>query len=228
MNKKIYKTETHMHLSESSPCSHVCAKDMVKLYADAGYSTLFVTDHLTENVLEKLGATSFIEGIDLFLRGYEAALEEGNRIGVRVLLAAELSLNDNPFNHYLLYGVDKKFLALRDDIFNMTPDELHEHARLNGVTVIQAHPYRDGKSVPVPHAVDAFEAYNTCPRHNNFTDETIALAKEHGLPITCGSDSHRPEDVALGGVATEFEIKSAEDYISALFENKTVPISHLI
>ena len=213
MNNNIYKTETHMHVSEASPCSHVCAKDMVKLYHDAGYTTLFVTDHLTENVLKKLGATSFDEGIDLFLKGYEAALEEGTRLGVRVLLAAELSLKDNVHNHYLLYGVDKKFLSARADIFSMTPSAFYDYAKQNGVTVIQAHPYRDGQSVPMPHTVDAFEAYNTSPRHDNFTDQTLALAKAHGFPVTCGSDAHRLEDIGLGGVVTEHSIKYIPPYI---------------
>ena len=36
------------------------------------------------------------------------------------------------------------------------------------------------------------------------------------MPITSGSDAHRPEDVGLGGVLTERPIESAADYIEAV------------
>ncbi len=40
----MFKTETHLHVSEVSPCGKVKAIDMVKLYHKAGCKTLFVSE----------------------------------------------------------------------------------------------------------------------------------------------------------------------------------------
>ena len=40
-----YKYETHLHTSETSACAVSSAGDMVRAYADAGYTGIVVTDH---------------------------------------------------------------------------------------------------------------------------------------------------------------------------------------
>ena len=35
----MFKTETHLHTSEISPCGKISAKEMVKRYHEAGYKT---------------------------------------------------------------------------------------------------------------------------------------------------------------------------------------------
>lgn len=96
----------------------------------------------------------------------------------------------------------------------MSISEFYGYARKNGVTVIQAHPYSDGATTPTDVAyIDAIEAYNANPRHENYTEKAFAFARENGLPITAGSDSHRYEDIARSGIFSSCEIKSAEDYI---------------
>ena len=92
--------------------------------------------------------------------------------------------------------------------------QVYAYAKENGVTVIQAHPYRDGFTTPADvSCIDALEVYNSNPRHENHTEKAIAFAKEHGIPMTAGSDAHRYDDVAQSGVLTSYEIKSAEDYV---------------
>ena len=59
----MYKIETHMHVSETSGCAHLTADEMIKRYAEAGYDTVFLTDHYVKNYFLKLG------GVDLCLGG---------------------------------------------------------------------------------------------------------------------------------------------------------------
>ena len=66
------------------------------------------------------------------------------------------------------------------------------------------------------------EVNNSNPRHENYDSEAIGCAVAHGLPMTSGSDAHRPEDVALGGVMTEERIASSEDYVRLLLSGKLV------
>lgn len=212
----MYKTETHLHTAEVSPCGKIGAAEMIKLYAEAGYSTVFVSDHLKKKTLEVMGDIPWEEKTAKFISGYDAAKAAGEEYGVNVILSAEILLEESP-NHYLLYGIDKSFLDKRHDIFDMSIAELCEYAHSCGVTVVQAHPYRDGKNTPAPaNTVDAVEVHNSNPRHENYTEMAIEFAKNSGLPMTAGSDAHRYEDVAKTGVITPHEIKSADDYISAV------------
>jgi len=41
VDKVMYKTEAHLHVSEVSPCSKLKATEMISLYHDAGYKTVF-------------------------------------------------------------------------------------------------------------------------------------------------------------------------------------------
>jgi histidinol phosphatase-like PHP family hydrolase len=215
-----FKTEPHLHVSEISPCAKIGAEETIRLYSEAGYKTVFVSDHLKKEFYDKLGDIPWGEKTDKFLYGYFLALEAGKKYGVNVLLSAEFQLNDSQ-NHFLLYGISKSFLDKLEDVFDMSVPEFYKFAKENGVTVVQAHPYRDGKTTPVgPEYVDAVEVVNSNPRHENYSEKTIAYAKEHGIPMTGGSDTHRQEDVALGGVISEYEIKTASDYIDLILDNK--------
>ena len=215
----MFKTETHLHTAEASPCSHIGAAEMVRLYAEAGYKTVFISDHLLRRYFDKLGDLSWKEKTAAFFHAYELARAAGERYGINVLRSAEVCL-DCSKNHYLIYGFDDAFIAEREDLFELSLKEFCDYAHAHGVTVVQAHPYRDGKTTPDLDCIDALEVHNPNPRHENYTDRAIAYAKEHGLAMTCGSDAHRPEDIARGGVLTECEIRSAQQYVELLLQGK--------
>lgn len=215
----MFKTETHLHVSEVSPCAKLSAAEMVKIYHEAGYKTLIISDHFHSYYFSLLGDLSWDEKVDRYLSGYKAAKEAAEKYSMNVLFSAEISLNGLPCD-YLCYGVDESFLKKRHDLFDMTIEEFYPYAKENGITVVQAHPYRDNYCFPTPEYVDAFEVYNTNPRHENYTEKCIELALAHNKPMTAGSDAHRIDDAALTGVLTENEICSIEDYLKALFNGE--------
>ena len=215
----MYKTETHVHVSESSKCGRVCADEMIKLYRDAGYKTVIISDHLQANFYAGFSEASWAESMDRFIQGYEASLKAGKKYGVNIIFSAEVRFNESK-NHYLLLGIDKEFLLEREDLLDMGIKEFYPHAKAHGVTIVQAHPYRDKKCYPMVKYVDAIEVYNSNPRHENFTEKTYELAEKYNLPMTAGSDAHRLEDIALTGVTSEKEIKTAEDYVELLLNKK--------
>ena len=108
----MFKTETHLHVSEVSPCAKISAYEMIKLYSEAGYHTVFVSDHLKKKFYDKLEDMPWEEKTENFLSGYEAAKKAGEEFGGNVLLSAEILLSNSP-NHYLLYGIDRDFLNKR-------------------------------------------------------------------------------------------------------------------
>jgi len=50
----IYKYDTHVHTKEVSPCGKVPAIEVVKLYKDAGYHGIVITDHYCDSFFESL------------------------------------------------------------------------------------------------------------------------------------------------------------------------------
>lgn len=216
----MFKTETHLHTSEVSGCGKLTAAEMVARYHAAGYRTIFVTDHFQQKTINKWiearGEMTWAEIVAHFKTGWAAAKAAGEPLGMTVLLSAELRLNESR-NHYLLYGeLDDAFFLDRPDMLELSIADFHAYAASRGVIVVQAHPLRDGKNLPTPKHVDGMEIYNPNPRHVNFDDAVEAIARFHGLPMTGGSDAHRPEDVAGSGVLTAEPILTPGDYIEAL------------
>ena len=212
----MFKTETHLHTKDSSPCGFIKAITMVRRYAEAGYSTLFITDHLTGGFSDKLGDLPWNDKVTIFLAGYYRARLEGEKLGVRVLMAAEVGLRDYPKNHYLVYNIDKAFLEKCEHIFDMNIEQFCDFAHAHGAFVVQAHPFRDGHCFPTPQCIDALEVHNPNPRHENDDERCMAVAAEHHLPMTAGSDAHRDEDVTGTGILTEEKIECAADYLRLL------------
>jgi len=98
--------------------------------------------------------------------------------------------------------------------------EFRKHSAQYGITIIQAHPYRDGKFSPTPDYVDGIEVVNTNPRHENNDSKCFEIARQYALPITAGSDAHRIEDVGLAAMISDEPITSAEQYLSLLKQGK--------
>jgi predicted metal-dependent phosphoesterase TrpH len=215
----MFKTETHLHTAEVSACSKIRAKEMIRRYHEAGYSTVFVSDHFQSNTLDSLGDIPWNDKMAIFLSGYYKAKVEGERLGLNVLPAAEFCFSDAP-NHYIVYGITKEFLDRYPEIHKLTVKEFSKIAKENNLFVVQAHPYRDGSCFPTAEYIDAVEVYNSNPRHEDHSDLSEKFAQEYNMPVSSGSDAHREEDIACGGIITECEIKSVEDFIAAVKERK--------
>ena len=208
----MFKTETHIHTSEVSICSQKRAREMVRAYKESGYSTVFITDHFQGNTIDSYGDIPWQDKMAIFLGGYYRAKVEGDKIGLNVLPGAEFCFPGVP-NHYLAYGITKEFLDANPDIHKTDIETFSKIAHGAGLFIVQAHPYRDGKCFPTPDFIDAVEVYNSNPRHADNSELSEKTALEFNLPISAGSDAHREEDVALSGIETEVEIKTAEDFI---------------
>lgn len=218
----MYKIETHLHVKPVSSCARMMPEEMIRLYHEVGYDTVFVSDHFAGHHFDKLGADlSFSQKVDLLCGAYEKAKAAGETYGMHVLFSPELSLAGN---HYLLYNVSEAFLKSREDVFAMSLPDFHAHAKAYGVTIVQAHPYRDGKCFPTPEYVDGIETINTNPRHENFDDKALALANEYHLPMSAGSDAHRLEDIGCAAMLSPYPITTTEEYLALLHSGEATLI----
>lgn len=201
----MYKIETHLHTNHVSKCGHLSAAEIVKGYADAGYSALIVTDHYNRTTFDFLGIDPAAPGDKLtpFLDGYRRVREEAEKVGIRVFRGAELRF-DECDNDYLFYGWLDDVLAEPEEVFRMGIAGFAPMARAAGGLIIQAHPYRRSCTPAIARYLDGVEVRNMNPRHDSHNDQAEAYAEEYGLIRTSGSDCHRTEDIGLGGIVTNY------------------------
>ena len=211
----MFQIDTHIHTSETSFCGNISAKDVVRNHKEAGYDGIIITDHYYDHFFERLGDMDWNEKIDHYRKGFHIAKEEGDRLGLKVFFGMELRFQENN-NDYLVYGITEEYLRQQPKLYRYTLKEFRKVTEKENFFLVQAHPYRPGL-IPMPaELLDAVEGYNGNARHNSRNDLAMAYAKEHGLPVTSGSDYHELEDLGRGGMIFDQEINSIEDYIRAV------------
>ena len=215
---QAFYTELHAHTKDTSRCAEVSADELVALYRAAKTDTLVITDHMSPSTFEAYPENSLCwqERVDIFLRGYRAAKAAAGD-SLTVLLGMELRFDrkgDN--NDYLVYGVTEDFLYQNENLLEMRLSRFAELAHQNGLLLFQAHPFRDGMRIIPPAYLDGIEVCNACVRHDSRNAIAAEWAQLHGLRGSAGSDFHRPEDVARGGIFTDKKIESNQDLLAVL------------
>jgi hypothetical protein len=137
--------------------------ELVRLYSEAGYSGMVITDHcfslFYDWFRDDLCNADHERIIDRYLRGYYAAQNEGEKRGFSVLCGAEVRF-DGTVNDYLVYGLEDHqlyHLPLLNRLKNL--DELLD-VLPNQALVVQAHPFRDNMTVISPTNLFGIEVYN--------------------------------------------------------------------
>lgn len=195
-----YKIELHSHTSPASRCGRAAPDESVRLHKAEGYSGLVISNHLLPMDLENEGGIHEI--IDRWYEDFSRAKEEGDRIGLSVILGAELRFPQSGTD-YLIYGID------RGDLYEILPHlatsfgEFRANWHSDHSLVIQAHPCRAGCVPAEPDLIDGVEAFNLHPSHNSHTAECAAFARRVGKIVTAGSDFHKPWEIAMGGIRTK-------------------------
>ncbi len=190
--------DTHIHTSETSRCGSVAAKKIVRLYRERDYDGIVITDHYHKAYFDSLGGAGWAQKADCFLKGYRLALEEGEKIGLKVLLGIEIRF-DGSDNDYLVYGTDEAFIMENKEMYAWGLSGFRDVTKDREIAVIQAHPFRPLMTLE-DSRIDGIEVYNGNVRHDSQNHLARVYAEEHGLKMTSGSDMHEMEDLARGGV----------------------------
>ena len=206
------RIDLHVHTSEVSGCGKVPAAEMARLYHEAGYDAIVITDHL---IAGKNAEMPMAERADWYLSGYRAAKAEGERLGLTVILGAELRF-DCGHEDYLLYGITEADVApiMRDLDSGMLPGEFYRRIRESGrMMLIQAHPFRPELRQAPLDELDGIEVYNGHPEHDSHNDLAMARAMQggEGFIKTSGSDAHKVHHVGRGGMIADQPIADSLD-----------------
>ena len=209
-----YKYEIHCHTKEVSRCGTLPVEELIKIYKEAGYSGIVLTDHyspMTFNISEFFSKKKALEH---YLKAYRIA-KKYNTDDFTVLLGMELRFYAT-VNDYLVYGISEEMLY---DLPFLLPTYIKKASKLlrdKGCLFLQAHPFRKLITRAKPKYLDGVEVFN-----GKATAEANALsekwAEEINAPIrTSGSDCHRESGAALGGIITNEPIKSNDDLLRIL------------
>ncbi|NLX64705.1 MAG: PHP domain-containing protein [Clostridiaceae bacterium] len=218
-----FKYDTHVHTKEVSFCGKVPAIEVVKLYKDAGYHGIVVTDHYFDYFFESLESLTWDEKIDCYLKGYNMALEAGKKLGLKVILGMEIRFTENE-NDYLVYGFDEEFLRDNKELYKLSLKEFRELTKDKNILIFQAHPFRPAMIPAPPELLDGIEIFNGNPRHNSNNDLAYEYALKNRLLMLSGSDFHHRGDVAAGGIVISRSIDNSREFSDIIRNNKIIEL----
>lgn len=218
----MVKIETHMHTKYSSRCGMLDATTLVTEYIKSGYSGVVVTDHFNRVTYDAKGIDLF--GLEdkaaVFLEGYHKIKEEGYRLGLKVYKGAEFRFDESE-NDYLLLGFDDCLLSKPNEVFELGLENFYKRYHQSGILIIQAHPFRRGCAPANPSFLDGVEVQNMHPTHESNNDLAWDFAKRNPRLIrTSGSDCHRFDDIARGGISAPFLPENEKALVSLLLSGE--------
>ncbi|MFQ9681385.1 MAG: PHP domain-containing protein [Ruthenibacterium lactatiformans] len=209
----MFKLETHCHTSEVSGCSRHAAvarhtAQTLRLRRRRYYRPL--PPWLFRQPYRKLDTK-----IDCFLSGYRAACEAGAQAGLHDYCGLEFRTTTSD-NDYLLFGATPELLYSTPELHRYTIPQLRALADLEGLLLVQAHPFRTGLTREDPALLDGVEVFNGNARHDSHNDDALRFARENGLLFFSGSDHHETEDRGRGGMVLPREPKDEADLVRLL------------
>lgn len=213
----MYKIETHLHTCHSSPCGKVDADTIARLYAEAGFQGIVVTDHFFHYTCRPhCWNIPYEDYFKVFIEGYYRLKKAAEPYGLTIYKGAEVRF-DESFNDYLLFNFPDELLQDPLAVFSMGLENFSPLCRQAGALLVQAHPFRDKNTPADPRFLDGIELRNENPRAANHNDLTITYAAEHpDLLHLCGSDFHRTEDAGCGGIVTNILPKDEQELADLL------------
>lgn len=209
--KKYYKTELHTHTKPVSSCSDIEPKQLANIYKENGYDSVALTNHFTV----MLQGESLQDKINWYLEDYYQCFEEGKRIGLNVILGAEVEFTEC-YNDYLIFGIGPEDLI---EIYKMLPygiENFYREYKNEKNIIIQAHPFRNGNERANPKSLDGIEVFNMHPSQNSRIALAAKYASENNMIATCGSDFHHHGQECLCGILTKKQLKNSYDVADVL------------
>lgn len=224
-----YKIETHAHTSPASPCARVKPEEVIKRYAEIGFSAIAITNHFCKHsfIVDEYEAAK-----NAVLEDFYAARNAGEKYGITVILGMEMRFPENS-NDYLLYGIDEKDIKALYDFTSTDYVTFYKGFKNDKNLILQAHPFRDGMVLQNPDFLDGIETFNMHTTHNSRVALATRYAKQHPHFITtCGTDFHYDTNQGLGGILAKtlpkdsFELASllkSRDYLFNVSGSVVIP-----
>ena len=203
----MIKIDPHTHSSGISMCSHAVVEKIVDNKIAQGYDGAVLTNHCQAWYYQPSEHTAFMQRfINEFRHGEKYATEKG----FRLLLGIEVSISDPFYSDWLLYGVTEAFLLHSPCFYQLNQKQLFELCQENGVTLIQAHPFRNPMRLADPKYMHGVEI-NCSTGDLIFKDAVLRVAREENLLVVCGTDYHG-KNPFIGGTYAPNDVRTGKDF----------------
>ena len=217
-NKKTkeykFRVETHLHTSQASACAADTGAEMARFNKHDGCCAIVVTDHFFNGNTNIRGNYSWDDKISLFMKGYEDAKKEGDKIGLDVYFGFEYNYRGSEF---LIYNYGEELLRCYPEIMTDSIEKVFTNIKNAGGFIIHAHPFRNEAYITNPGQIfpeytDAVEIINTHNKTKESNRLALEYAEEYNLIKFGGSDTHwaSPQD---GGMMFARKPESLDDII---------------
>ena len=208
-----YRIELHAHSSPASGCSEVPADELVRVFYEAGYDGIAITNHF---ISDEEHSSSKADAIEKFKKDLYLAYETGDKLGIKVYAGAELRFYKHSDNDYLFYGFTLDELPDIYDYLNTNLETFVKEYKKESSLLLQAHPFRDGMVRMDPDLLDAIEAFNVHQNHNSRVAVTAKYAAQHGKIMTIGSDYHHPTFEGISATRIKYLPKDESELVSII------------
>ncbi|MBQ7408025.1 MAG: hypothetical protein IJW13_01960 [Clostridia bacterium] len=200
------KIDPHVHSSGISKCSRVSYEQIVSLKKQAGYDGAVLVNHCQPWYFTDEEYQGWMRS---FIEEFKNAYEYGKNNGFLYFLGIEVSIENPHYADFLLYGVTEECLLAAPNLCKLNQKQLYEFCCEWNITLVQAHPLREGHVFLDPRFMHGVEI-NLRPGDLEMRDQVEKLAREHGLLITVGSDYHTAKAKEIGGLIIPNSVKTAK------------------
>ncbi|MBQ8552122.1 MAG: histidinol phosphatase [Clostridia bacterium] len=205
----FYKYETHSHTAEGSKCGRIDGASLARLYKSLGYTGLVITDHFYKGNTAVPRELPWNEWVTEFVKGYENAKAEGDKIGLDVFFAWEYSAEYAA--DFLIYGLDANWLYENPDQIQLGTCAYLTKVREAGGIVIHAHPFRNPVKMLLPEWCDGVEIINANAAEPD-NDRAKLYANSYNLRKIAGTDNHTGIREKMAGVYFTERIVDIHDF----------------
>jgi len=210
--------EIHCHTKEVSACAYVKAKKIVQEHHKLGFKGICITDHYFEGFFDSHKEKTDEQIVNEYLKGYKSAKEEGDKLGLNVMLGMELRFVQDS-NDYLVFGMDEQFIYDNPRMFEMSINSFVDFIKNTDILIVWAHPFRNNITMKDHHLFEAIESFNGNIRQDSRNILANQYMVMHNLVGTCGSDYHKLEDINISPMLFDYEIKNTKQLVKAIRNN---------
>ena len=186
MLEKYVKCDPHVHTGGISTCCPELYPSVIDKKVAQGYQMAVLTNHSQSWYCSPDKHKEFMER---HLEEFTHASAYAKDKGLTLLLGLEVTVKNPSGTDWLLYGVTERFMLNAPCLYQLTQKELFEYCKINGVIMIQAHPFRYHPQIANPAYTHGIEI-NCSSGDLQYKDEILRMASECSLMVTCGTDFH--------------------------------------
>ena len=205
------KIDPHVHTSGISLCSRIDYRQAVDDKIAEGYGGMVLTNHCQRWYYDSSEHKDYCKrSVD----EWQKAKEYAKGKDFLVLLGIEITV-DEPYNDYLVYGMDTDFFDDSPCFYTLSQKELFDYCNLKRALLVQAHPYRNSGPA-IPEYIHGTEI-NCTPGDFAVKDKVIELATKNGLMLFSGNDYHGTRRPVLGGMIIPESVTDERSFKNYLF-----------